>query len=122
MIAGIVPVLAPALAALLLAGIGPHGLVIIIMALYLIAVPILALVPAPRPTVRAPASPSVTAEMLAGLRYVRHSRLLVSLIAVAFVALLGVGALSVLDVVFVTRALHLPTTAVGVLLTANGAG
>jgi predicted MFS family arabinose efflux permease len=40
----------------------------------------------------------------------------------AFVAMLGVGALSVLDVVFVTRALHLRSETVGLLLTVNGVG
>jgi predicted MFS family arabinose efflux permease len=44
------------------------------------------------------------------------------LTVVAFVALLGVGALTVLDVVFVTRALHLRPEAVGLLLTSSGIG
>ena len=57
-----------------------------------------------------------------GLGYVRRSRFLVSLIVFVFVALLGVGGLSVLDVVFVTRALHEPSEAVGALLTVTGVG
>jgi MFS transporter, DHA3 family, macrolide efflux protein len=45
-----------------------------------------------------------------------------SIMVVVFIALLGVGGLSVLDVVFVTRALHLRTEDVGLLLTAMGVG
>jgi predicted MFS family arabinose efflux permease len=64
----------------------------------------------------------VVREMHAGLAYVRRSRLLLSIISVAMVAFLGAGALSVLDVVFVTRALHQPSDTVGVLLVASGLG
>src|SRR5262249_20684649 len=44
------------------------------------------------------------------------------LAALAFVFNAGVGAVSVLDVVFVTRALHLHSETVGLLLAANGMG
>lgn len=57
-----------------------------------------------------------------GLAYVKASRLLLLLTLVAFVAMLGFGGLSVLDVVFVTRALGQPSETVGVLLSATGLG
>jgi predicted MFS family arabinose efflux permease len=60
--------------------------------------------------------------MAAGLRYVRHSTLLAGLLLCAVVFNLGAGALSVLDVVFVTRALHLRPESAGILLMANGLG
>jgi MFS family permease len=60
--------------------------------------------------------------MLDGLRYVRHSSLLTALTGVGFIAFLGIGALTVLDVLFVSRALRLPSADVGVLYSASGAG
>jgi predicted MFS family arabinose efflux permease len=79
-------------------------------------------VPAPR---LAPANrhmPTVLREMAARLRYVHRSMLLADLLLCAFVFNLGAGALSVLEVVFVTRALHLRPEMAGVLLMANGLG
>jgi len=118
----LVLVASPALASVLYAAIGPHGLVLVLIAIYVMAVPLFASVPAPRPEGVGNAGTSVLTEMRDGLRYVRGSRLLSSLIVVAFVALLGVGALGVLDVVFVNRALHLHAETVGVLFAANGLG
>lgn len=122
LINGGIAVIGPGGAALLFAHAGPHGTVVILGALYLLAAPLLAFVPAPRPAEGAGAGTSVLTEMADGLRYVRRSPLLMSLIGVAFVALLGVGALSVLDVVFVTRALHQRSEDVGLLLTSSGVG
>ena len=122
LIQGAIGVVGPAGAALLYAAIGPHGAVLVMIALYIVTAPILALVPAPRPVTTGAEQASVGSEMRAGLRYVRNSSLLIALTAVAFVCLLGVGALSVLDVVFVTRALHLRAETVGVLFTASGIG
>lgn len=122
LINGGIGVVGPGAAALLFAGVGPHGTVIALGALYIVAAPILALVPARRPLEAGAAGTSFLDEMRDGLSYVRRSRLLLSLIGVAFVAMLGVGALSVLDVVFVTRALHQRSEDVGILLTASGIG
>ncbi len=119
---GVIAAVGPAGAALLFATIGPRGAVLALIGLYLLTAPILAAVPAPRPAESGSARVLVLREMADGLRYVRRSRLLVALIAVAFVALLGVGALSVLDVVFVTRALRLRSETVGVLFLASGMG
>lgn len=118
----VVPVIAPGLAAVLYAAIGPRRLALLLGAIYLLAVPMLLRVPAPRPAQAERTGASVGREMLAGLRYVIRSRLLVSLIVVVFVAMLGVGGLSVLDVVFVSRALHQPSDHVGLLLTVTGLG
>ena len=122
LIQGVVGVAGPAGAALLYSAVGPHRTVVILIGLYVVTAPILALVPAPRPDDQGAGTPSVGGEMRAGLRYVLRSRLLLALTGVAFVALLGVGALSVLDVVFVTRALGLPAERVGLLFTASGVG
>ena len=122
LVQGAIAAVGPATAALLYAAVGPHGVVVILIGVYLLAAPVLAVVPAPRPVDAAAARTTLLTEMRDGLRYVRRSRLLLALIAMAFVALLGVGALSVLDVVFVTRALHLRSETVGVLFTASGVG
>lgn len=117
-----ISVIAPGAGALLFTAVGPHGTLGIMLLFYLIAAPLLSRVPAPRPITGAAVSNSVMADMHAGIAYVRRSPLLLSLIAVGCVALLGVGALSVLDVVFVTRALHLRSETVGLLLTVGGVG
>lgn len=119
---GGVAVLAPGLGALLFGQLGPHSTVLALAAVLLVSVPILAVVPAPRARDSMHAAGSVMAQMRAGLAYVRRSPLLMSLVMVASVAGLGFGALSVLDVVFVTRALHLPSNVVGLLLSASGLG
>lgn len=119
---GGVAVLAPGLGALLFGQIGPHATILVLAAVLVAAVPLLALVPAPRAHGAEHATSSVTNQMLAGLDYVRRSPLLLALVAVASVAGLGFGALSVLDVVFVTRALHLQSESVGLLLSASGLG
>ncbi|MCL4508480.1 MAG: MFS transporter [Chloroflexi bacterium] len=118
----VVPILAPGVAALLYASIGPHKTVFLLAIVYLLAVPVLLRVPAGKATIASVQSSSLGKEMVDGLAYVVRSRLLLSLTAFAFVALLGVGGLSVLDVVFVTRALHGRSEDVGALLTATGIG
>lgn len=119
---GGVAVLAPGLGALLFGQIGAHATVLALAGVLLVAVPVLAAVPAPHARDAEHAAGSVATQMRAGLAYVRRSPLLISLVLVASVAGLGFGALSVLDVVFVTRALHLPSEAVGLLLSASGLG
>jgi MFS family permease len=122
MINSLVMILSPALSALLFALVGPHVLFLVLIAIYVLAAPLLIAVPAPRPAEASARATTVLAEMGAGLSYVRRSPTLLAIIAVAFVALLGAGAMSVLDVVFVTRALHLRSETVGFLLTASGLG
>jgi MFS family permease len=119
---GIIAVTGPGAAAFIFATVGPHGAVIAFSALFVLAAPVLIFVPAPRAVSSGAVGTTVLREMIDGVRYVRRSSLLTTLVILAFVALLGIGALSVLDVVFVTRALHLPSTRVGVLFTVSGAG
>lgn len=57
-----------------------------------------------------------------GLRFFVGSRVLVALLGLAVTAQLGTGALSALDVFFVTRNLHAPGKYYGFLATAAGAG
>ncbi|HZU13418.1 MAG TPA: MFS transporter [Chloroflexota bacterium] len=117
---GGVAVLGPAIAAFLVTAFAPHGAILALAGLFVLATPILALVPAPRAV--GATSGSVGGQILAGLAYVRRSRLLLSLTALVIVAGLGFGGLSVLDVVFVSRALHLPPSNVGILLSSAGFG
>jgi MFS family permease len=118
---GGVAVVGPAVAAFLVTTLGPHGAVLIMAVTFAAAVPVYAFVPAPRAERTQPAG-SLGREMADGLSYVFRSRLLLSLTALVAVAGLGFGGLSVLDVVFVTRALHLASSTVGVLLSAAGLG
>jgi predicted MFS family arabinose efflux permease len=119
---GGVSIVAPGLAAGLYSVMGPHATLVMLCSLYLLAVPFLRRVPAGRPAAGGVQAPTVLGEMLAGLRYVLRSSFLGGLLLCAVVFNLGAGALSVLDVVFVTRALHLRPEAAGILLMANGLG
>ncbi len=122
LIQGIVVAGGPGAAALLFAQLGLHDTILILGGLYLLAAPPLALVPAPRPVGATSYRPAFITAMADGVRYVGRSPLLVATLVVAFVGMLGFGALSVLDVVFVTRALRLPSTDAGALLSASGVG
>jgi predicted MFS family arabinose efflux permease len=113
--------LAPAGGALLFARLGAHEAVALLGLLYLCAAPVLATVPVPPPA-GAGAAGSLREEIAIGLVYVRRQAQLVGLFSTAFVYCLGVGALTVLDVVFISRVLHLRSETVGVLYLANGAG
>jgi MFS family permease len=119
---GGIAVIAPAGAALLFGTVGPHVAVVLLVAVFLLAAPFLALVPAPHAARDHEAQRSFLGEMVDGLRYVRRSHLLTSLAVLCFVFMLGFGALTVLDVVFVNRALHLPANTVGVLFGVSGVG
>ena len=117
-----VGLLAPAGGALLFARLGAHGAVALLGLLYLGAAPVLATVPVPPPADAGTPAASLAGEIAAGLRYVRRRAPLVSLFAAAFVYCLGAGALTVLDVVFINRVLHLHPETVGLLYLANGLG
>jgi len=121
LVTGVSAAIGPAGASALFVVIGPHATIVALSLIYALAVPLLLAVPAPRPPKGAPRT-SIGRELRDGLAYVHRSPLLLALIVVVFVALLGVGALTVIDVVFVTRALHRPAANAGVLFLANGAG
>jgi MFS family permease len=116
-----VGLLAPAGGALLFAQLGAHWAVALLGLLYLCAAPVLATIPVPAPA-GAGSAASLVEEIGAGLTYVRRQAQLMGLFSTAFVYCLGVGALTVLDVVFIGRVLHLRPETVGVLYLANGVG
>jgi MFS family permease len=118
----VVTMAGPAVAGLLFALAGPQRAVVLLGLLYLAAAPCLLAVPAPRAAEAGTSGAALLAEMAHGVRYLWRSSLLATLAALAFVFNAGVGAVSVLDVVFVTRALHLHSETVGLLLAANGLG
>jgi predicted MFS family arabinose efflux permease len=122
LITGSAGIMGPTTGALLFARLGPHTTVLLVSLLYIAAVPILARVPAPRAVVGDAAGLSLVRDIRAGLGYVRRTPLLVYLVLCAFVFCLGAGAVTVLDVVFVTRSLHLSSATVGQLYAANGVG
>jgi hypothetical protein len=122
LIVSIVTVAVPVLGATVYAAFGPQTMVLVLVALYLLARPCLALVPAGKPERVSTARPSLGAKALAGLRYLRASRVLVALTLGPTILWLGAKGLGVMDVVFVTRALHLETATAGVLMAAYGAG
>ena len=117
-----VGLLAPAGGALLFARLGAHESVALVALLYLCAAPVLATVPVPPPADAGVGAASLVAEITAGLTYVRRQAQLVGLFSTAFVYCLGVGALTVLDIVFINRVLHLRPETVGMLYAANGVG
>lgn len=121
LVGNIVPVVAPALAAGIYGTLGPHALVVSMIALYGVSVPLLLLVPAGRPSA-SDAHASVLTEMMDGVRYLARTPLLVTLTGAAVIAVLGLGGLGVMDVIFVTHALHLGTALAGVLMASYGAG
>jgi len=122
LITGGIAVIIPGPAALLVAVAGPQRTIALLVLLYVLAAPLLARVPAPRVAAGdGPRTAFITA-LREGLGCVRRSRLLLAIAVVTSLTMLGIGALSVLDIVFVTRALHLPAAMAGVLFTAMGTG
>jgi predicted MFS family arabinose efflux permease len=117
-----VGLVAPAGGALLFARLGAHGAVALLGLLYLCAAPVLATVPVPAPAGAARSAASLGEDIVAGLAYVRRRAQLLGLFSTAFIYCLGVGALTVIDVVFISRVLHLRPETVTVLYLANGAG
>jgi Na+/melibiose symporter-like transporter len=80
---------------------------------------------APEPRLPAPAGASVTslhAEFSVGLRLFARNRFLVTLLTVTMICQCGTGAISTLNVFFVTRDLHASSHLFGFAETAMGAG
>jgi predicted MFS family arabinose efflux permease len=90
--------------------------------LYVGAAPVLVGIPAPRSTDTSVSESGLAREIVTGVRYVWRTVILRYLLGNAFVYCLGAGTLSVLDVLFISRALHLHTNLVSALYMANGAG
>lgn len=61
-------------------------------------------------------------ELLEGLSYFIHNRVLTTLVVSVIIAMLGLGTLNSLDIFFTTQNLHVPAALYGVLGMAAGAG
>ena len=68
------------------------------------------------------ATSSIRIEFLAGLRFFKGNRFLVTLLTVAVIAQFGTGAIDVLDVFFVTQNLHAPSRLFGLMSMGFGVG
>jgi hypothetical protein len=118
----IVGIVGPVAGALLFTSWGPQRTVAVVCALYLCAAPLLSGVPAGRAPTLDMATTALAAQVAEGVRYIWHTPILRYLVGNAFVFCLGYGSLNVLNVVFVTRALHQPQGLVSALYVATGAG
>jgi predicted MFS family arabinose efflux permease len=65
---------------------------------------------------------AVLREMLAGFRFVAKTRVLFIVVILALIAMLGSGAINALDIIFVSRNLHVSASLYGPLTAAAGAG
>ena len=65
---------------------------------------------------------AVMHELLAGLRFVGRTRMLLMIIILSLIVMLGAGALNALDIVFVSQRLHASTALYGPLTAASGGG
>ena len=122
----------PAIGGTLLGLVGLTSVILLDAASYLIAASLILLVNAPRHiTMPAPATETasegrgwsqVWREWIAGLRLVRHHRILASLFAVVGIALLGDAIISAILVVFVQDTMGLSSVEFGWMMTARGIG
>jgi predicted MFS family arabinose efflux permease len=119
---GIVYMVAPGAAGLSLALIGPRAAIACLLVLYGGATVILRRLRLPVGRPVDAQTDTFRGDWAAGIRYVRESSLLTALTVANLVSFLGIGALDILDVVFVTRALHQRPEAVGIMLGCLGAG
>jgi MFS family permease len=87
-----------------------------------LAIRFLRLTPEPHPAAPARAAPtSLRAEFSVGLRLFAHNRFLVTLLTVTMICQCGTGAITTLNVFFVTRDLHASSHLFGVAETVMGA-
>lgn len=112
---------APALAGVLIAVIGVAGVYFISVGLYVVAVVTLFMVSASA-SVAAGATTSVTADALEGLRYIGRHRVLLSLLAVAFVSVLIAMPYMQLMPAFVVDVLDAGAPGLGWLSACGGTG
>lgn len=112
---------APALAGVLIAAIGVAGVYFISVALYIVAVATLFMVSASK-TVGVRATTSVMADALEGLRYIGRHRVILSLLAVAFVSVLIAMPYMQLMPAFVVDVLAAGAPGLGWLAACGGTG
>ena len=119
-------IIGPPIAALLLVTVGFQWALAANAASYIVsylAIRPLRLVPEPHPPAHAgPRETSLPAEFRFGLRLFVRNRFLVTLLTVTMVCQCGTGAISALNVFFVTRDLHASSRLFGIAETAMGAG
>ena len=65
---------------------------------------------------------AIASEVYAGLRLIARSRILYMVLIMALIAMLGVGALNALDIIFVTQRLHVSASLYGPLTAVAGLG
>ena len=65
---------------------------------------------------------AIVSEVYAGLRLISRSRVLYMVLIMALIAMLGVGALNALDIIFVTQRLHVSASLYGPLTAVAGLG
>jgi predicted MFS family arabinose efflux permease len=65
---------------------------------------------------------AIASEVYAGLRLIAKSRVLYMVLIMALIAMLGVGALNALDIIFVTQRLHVSASLYGPLTAVAGLG
>jgi MFS family permease len=119
-------VIGPPIAAPLLFTVGLRWALAVNVASYVasyLAIRILRVTPGPRPHAPTRASEtSVHAEFSLGLRLFARNRFLVTLLTVTMICQCGTGAISTLNVFFVTRDLHASSHLFGIAETAVGVG
>jgi MFS family permease len=65
---------------------------------------------------------AVFSELVAGLRFVARTRVLLIVVGMVLIAMLGAGALNALDIIFVSQRLHVSTSLYGPLTAVSGLG
>src|SRR6266487_2143461 len=119
-------IVGPPIAALLLFTVGIQWALAVNAASYVVsylAIRLLRLAPGPRSPAPAEAgSTGLYAEFSAGLRLFARNRFLVTLLTVTVICQCGTGAISALNVFFVTRDLHASSGLFGIAETAMGVG
>src|ERR1700751_4326124 len=119
-------IIGPPIAALLLFTVGFQWALAVNAASYVVsylAIRLLRLAPGPRsPAPEQAVSTGLYAEFSAGLRLFARNRFLVTLLTVTVICQCGTGAISALNVFFVTRDLHASSGLFGIAETAMGVG
>jgi MFS family permease len=119
-------IIGPPIAALLLLTVGFQWALAVNAASYVVsylAIRLLRLAPGPRsPAPEEAVSTGLYAEFSAGLRLFARNRFLVTLLTVTVICQCGTGAISALNVFFVTRDLHASSGLFGIAETAMGVG
>jgi MFS family permease len=125
-------ILGPALASPLFFAVGPVLAILINAVSYLVSAFCLALLHAPRAAFHPSASKpnekgdsgigGILRELLAGLRFVVVTRTVLMVTLMALIAMLGAGAMSALNIVFVSKNLHMATASYGVVTAVSGLG